>query len=55
MVGDCKHCGGSGIEPNPEDPNYVQPNPSPEWDPQQPACRKCEGYGEELDPTACNP
>ena len=55
MVGDCEHCGGSGIEPHPEDPDYVNPYPSPEWDPQQPACRKCEGHGEEPDPTVSNP
>lgn len=55
MVGDCEHCGGSGIEPHPEDPDYVNPYPSHEWDPQQPACRKCEGHGEEPDPTVSNP
>jgi hypothetical protein len=50
VTGDCDHCGGSGFEPNPEDPDYVRPNPSPAWDPQPPACRKCDGHGELPDP-----
>lgn len=37
----CEYCDGTGIEPHPEDPNYDEPNPSPEWDPQPPRCREC--------------
>jgi hypothetical protein len=38
---ECEWCGGSGIEPNPNDPEYQDPYPCPNWDPQPPRCREC--------------